>query len=148
MKIRFITLVLIAIIAVTSVSAAPALNGASLVVGATAGTGSTHTLTVGVTYDFSIVNGCAIGATTGCVKQFNVYNTTGGGKVLIFSIAAPVGATTAQTVTATSPSVTLAPGTLSVSITAATPDLIESTSVTVTATVPLPGPTNCTVTVN
>jgi|SRR5579885_493406 len=109
---------------------------------------SSHTVTVNVTYDFSAAPGCATGATTGCVKQFNVYTISGTTKTLLFSIAAPAGASTSQTVTGTSPSFTPAMGNLTIGVTAATPDGIESSMIQANVPVPPPAPIACNGTIN
>jgi hypothetical protein len=44
-----------------------------------AGAGSQHTVSVTLNYDFSVDNACSATVTTGCVKQFNIYDITGGG---------------------------------------------------------------------
>ncbi|HZP34173.1 MAG TPA: hypothetical protein VFB23_12510 [Candidatus Acidoferrales bacterium] len=111
-------------------------------------TGSSHTITVAVVYDFSQTNACSSTVTSGCIKQFNVYNTTGGAKTLIFSIAAPSGAAASTTVTGTSPTMSLPVGTTSLAVTAATPDPIESAPATGTVSVAPNAPTSCTVTLN
>jgi hypothetical protein len=41
--------------------------------------GSQHTVSVTLNYDFSADNACSATVTTGCVKQFNIYDITGGG---------------------------------------------------------------------
>lgn len=43
-----------------------------------AGAGSQHTVSVALNYDFSVDNACSASVTTGCVKQFNIYDITGG----------------------------------------------------------------------
>jgi hypothetical protein len=64
----------------------------------TAGAGSQHTVSVTLNYDFSADNACSSSVTTGCVKQFNIYDITGGGTpIKLFSIAAPSGANSAVT---------------------------------------------------
>jgi hypothetical protein len=40
---------------------------------------SQHTVTVTLNYDFSVDNACSTTVTTGCIQQFNIYDTTGGG---------------------------------------------------------------------
>jgi hypothetical protein len=110
--------------------------------------GATHTITVNVVYDFSLTNSCSTTVTSGCVKQFNVYNTTGGSKALIFSIPAPVGVVASQTVTGTSPTVSLPAGVTTLSVMAATPDPVESAPVNVTISVQPNAPTSCNVVVN
>lgn len=56
---------------------------------------ATNTVTVSGTYDFSTNNSCSATVTTGCLKQFNVYDTTSGSNVLIGSVAAPSGSNSA-----------------------------------------------------
>ena len=57
------------------------LLGLAVICGAvaTAGAGSQHTVSVTLNYDFSVDNACSASVTTGCVKQFNIYDITGGG---------------------------------------------------------------------
>jgi hypothetical protein len=38
-----------------------------------------HSVAVTLNYDFSVDNACSSSVTTGCVKQFNIYDTSGGG---------------------------------------------------------------------
>src|SRR5258708_34926255 len=58
-----------------------------------AAVGSQHTVSVTLNYDFTVDNACSSSVTTGCVKQFNIYDITGGGTpVKLFSIAAAGGA--------------------------------------------------------
>jgi hypothetical protein len=57
------------------------------------GAASQHTVTATFNYDFTVDNACSITVTTGCVKQFNVYDLTNG-SVQLFSITAPSGAST------------------------------------------------------
>ena len=40
---------------------------------------SQHTVSVTLNYDFTVDNGCSTTVTNGCVKQFNIYDITGGG---------------------------------------------------------------------
>jgi hypothetical protein len=43
-----------------------------------------HTVTVTLNYDFSVDNACSPSASaTSCVKQFNIYDITGGGTPVI-----------------------------------------------------------------
>jgi hypothetical protein len=42
-----------------------------------AGAASQHTVSVTLNYDFSIDNACSAAVTTGCVKQFNIYDLLG-----------------------------------------------------------------------
>jgi len=57
------------------------LLGLATVLGAVvaAGAGSQHTIAVTLNYDFTVDNACSSSVTTGCVKQFNIYDITGGG---------------------------------------------------------------------
>ena len=48
-----------------------------------AGAGSQHTVLVTLNYDFSVDNACSSSVTTGCVKQFNIYDITGGGTPVV-----------------------------------------------------------------
>ena len=57
--------------------------------------GATNTVTVSGVYDFTVNNACSATVTTGCVKQFNVYDLTSGTAVKVGSIIAPAGANTA-----------------------------------------------------
>jgi len=52
-----------------------AILGAALAAGA----GSQHTVSVTLNYDFRVANACSASVTTGCLKQFNIYDITGGG---------------------------------------------------------------------
>ena len=38
-----------------------------------------HSVAVTLNYDFSVDNACSSSVTTGCVKQFNIYDISGGG---------------------------------------------------------------------
>jgi len=100
---------------------------------------SQHTVTVTLNYDFTVDNGCSSTVTSGCVKQFNIYDITGGGTpVKLFTIAAPSGATTAITgITGTSGLVTLRAGVHTFAATAQMADGTESNpnGSTATATV-------------
>lgn len=104
---------------------------------------SQHTVTVTLNYDFSVDNGCSATVTTGCVRQFNVYDITGGGTpVKLFSVTAPSGANTAMTgITGTSAQLTLKAGVHTFAATAQMADGTESSpnASTATATV-APGP--------
>jgi hypothetical protein len=97
---------------------------------------SQHTLTVTLNYDFSVDNGCSATVTTGCVKQFNIYDITGGGTpVKLFSITAPTGANTALTgITGTSAMLTLKAGVHTFAATAQMADGTESSPNASTAT--------------
>src|SRR5215469_3868318 len=73
---------------------------------------SQHTVTVSLNYDFTVDNGCSSTVTTGCVKQFNIYDITGGATpVKLFTITAPNAANTSMTgITGTSGILTLKAG--------------------------------------
>jgi len=98
--------------------------------------GSQHTVAVTLNYDFSVDNACSSSLTTGCVKQFNIYDITGGGTpVKLFSIAAPSGANSAVTgITGTSGLVTLKSGVHTFAATAQMADGTESSPNGSTAT--------------
>lgn len=51
-----------------------------------------HTVTATISYDFSVDNACSATVTTGCLKQFNIYDLTSGSPAFLFSIPAPSGA--------------------------------------------------------
>jgi len=91
-------------------------------------TPSQHTVTVTLNYDFTVDNGCSASVTTGCVKQFNIYDVTGGGTpVKLFSISAPSGANAAMTgITGTSALLTLKAGVHTFAATAQMADGTES----------------------
>ena len=97
---------------------------------------TTHTVKVTLNYDFTVDNGCSSTVTTGCLKQFNIYDITGGGTpVKIFSITAPSGANTAVTgITGTSGAVTLKSGVHTFAATALMADGTESSPNASTAT--------------
>jgi len=103
---------------------------------ATVGAGSQHTVSVTLNYDFSVDNACSASVTTGCVKQFNIYDITGGGTpAKLLSIAAPSGANSAVTgITGTSGAVTLKSGVHTFAATAQMADGTESSPNGSTAT--------------
>lgn len=94
----------------------------------TAAAQTTHTVKVTMNYDFTVDNGCSGTVTTGCLKQFNIYDITGGGTpVKLFSIPAPSGANTAVTgITGTSGALTLRSGVHTFAATAVMADNTES----------------------
>jgi hypothetical protein len=124
-----------------------ALGMATMVKGAA----SQHTVTVTLNYDFSVDNACSTTVTTGCVKQFNIYDITGGGTpVKLFTITAPSGANSAVTgITGTSEAVSLKAGVHTFAATAQTADGTESSpnASTATATVAPGSPASFSVTV-
>jgi len=125
------------------------VNDAKPVLAGALPSGTPKTLTVTLTFDFSQSNACSATVTTGCVKQFNFYlSGAGGAKTLLFSIPAPSGASTLQTLTVTSPTVSLALGNNTILATVATPDPLESSALSVVVPVP-PNPLiSCTITPN
>jgi hypothetical protein len=114
------------------------LLGLAAVLGAltAAGAGPQHTVSVTLNYDFSVDNACSSSVTTGCLKQFNIYDITGGGTpVKLFAIAAPGGANSAVTgITGTSGTVTLKSGVHTFAATAQMADGTESSPNGSTAT--------------
>jgi len=115
-----------------------AIAGA-LVAGLAGGAASQHTVSVTLNYDFSVDNACSATVTTGCVKQFNIYDVTGGGTpVKLFSIPAPSGANSAVTgINGTSGPVTLRSGVHTFAATAQMADGTESSPNGSTATAPV-----------
>jgi len=103
---------------------------------AAAAAGSQHTVSVTLNYDFSVDNACSSSVTTGCVKQFNIYDITGGGTpVKLFSIAAPGGANSTVTgMTGTGGPVTIRSGVHTFAATAQMADGTESSPNGSTAT--------------
>jgi hypothetical protein len=94
-----------------------------------------HTITVTLNYDFTIDNACSATVTTGCVKQFNIYDLAGASPVKLFSIAAPSGANAATSgITGTSGALTLRSGSHSFGATAQMADGTESDPNACTAT--------------
>jgi hypothetical protein len=110
--------------------------GAFAAAGAAAGQ---HTVTATLNYDFTVDNACSTTVTTGCVKQFNIYDITGGGTpTKLFSITAPSGANSAVTgITGSSGELTLHSGVHTFAATAQMADGTESSpnGSTATATV-------------
>ena len=112
---------------------------------------SQHTVTVSLNYDFTVDNGCSSTVTTGCVKQFNIYDITGGATpVKLFTITAPNAANTSMTgITGTSGILTLKAGVHTFAATAQMADGTESNpnASTATATVAPGAPASFSVTV-
>jgi len=112
---------------------------------------SQHIVNVTLNYDFTVDNGCSSTVTTGCVKQFNIYDVTGSGTpVKLFSITAPSGANTAMTgITGASALLTLKAGVHTFAATAQMADGTESSpnASTATATVAPGSPASFSVTV-
>jgi hypothetical protein len=123
----------------------------ALLAGAAVGAGSQHTVAVTLNYDFSVDNACSTTVTTGCVKQFNIYDITGGGTpVKLFSVPAPSGASSAVTgIAGTSGPVTLKAGVHTFAATAQMADGTESSpnGSTATATVAPSSPASFSVSV-
>jgi hypothetical protein len=115
------------------------------------GAPSQHTVSVTLNYDFTVDNACSTTVTTGCLKQFNIYDITGGGTpVKLFSITAPSAANTALTgITGTSGSLTMKAGIHTFAATAQMADGTESNpnASTATATVAPSSPASFSVTV-
>ena len=94
-----------------------------------------HTVTATLNYDFSSDNACTSTVTTGCLKQFNIYDLSGTTPVKLFSIAAPSGANGPVTgITGTSAALTLRSGSHSFGATAQMADGTESDPNACTAT--------------
>lgn len=95
----------------------------------------THVITATLNYDFTEDNACSATVTTGCVKQFNIYDLTSGTPVKLFSLPAPSGANSAVTgITGTSPALTLKSGSHAFGATAQMADGTESDPNACTAT--------------
>ena len=94
-----------------------------------------HTITATLNYDFTSDNACSATVTTGCMKQFNIYDLSGSTPVKLFSIAAPSGANSAVSgITGTSAALTLRSGSHSFGATAQMADGTESDPNACTAT--------------
>ena len=94
-----------------------------------------HVITATLNYDFTTDNACSATVTTGCVKQFNIYDLSGTAPVKLFSISAPSGANSAITgITGNSPPLTLKSGSHSFGATAQMADGTESDPNACTAT--------------
>lgn len=95
-----------------------------------------HTVTVTLNYDFSVDNACSTTVTTACIKQFNIYDITGGAAPLkLFSITAPSGANSAITgIAGTSALINLKAGAHTFAATAQMADGTESSPNASTAT--------------
>ena len=94
-----------------------------------------HTITATLSYDFTTDNACTSTVTTGCVKQFNIYDLSGATPVKLFSIAAPSGANSAVTgITGSSGPLTLKSGSHTFGATAQMADGTESDPNACTAT--------------
>lgn len=100
---------------------------------------SQHSVSVTLNYDFSVDNACSSTVTTGCVKQFNIYDITGGATpVKLFSIPAPAGANSAVTgITGSQTGLTLRSGVHTFAATAQMADGTESSPNASTATAPV-----------
>jgi len=104
-----------------------------------------HTVTATLNYDFTVDNSCSSTVTTGCVKQFNIYDLTSGSPVKLFSIVAPSGSTGPVTgITGSSGVITLKAGLHTFAATAVMADGTESdpNASTATATVKPGSPVN------
>jgi hypothetical protein len=125
---------------------------ALLVVAAATPAQTTHTVNVTLNYDFTVDNACSSTVTTGCLKQFNIYDITGGGTpVKLFTITAPSGANTATTgITGQGTGLTLKSGVHTFAATAQMADGTESSpnGSTATATVAPNSPVSFSLTVS
>lgn len=94
-----------------------------------------HTITATLNYDFTSDNACTASVTTGCVKQFNIYDLSGAAPVKLFSIATPSGANGAVSgITGSSAALTLRSGSHTFGATAQMSDGTESDPNACTAT--------------
>ena len=94
-----------------------------------------HMVTATLNYDFTVDNACSSTVTTNCLKQFNIYDLSGSTPVKLFSIAAPLGASSAVSgITGTSAALTLRSGSHSFGATAQMADGTESDPNACTAT--------------
>src|SRR5204863_1776233 len=74
-----------------------------------------RTVTVTFDYDFKLNPACSPKLTKNCVKQFNVYDISSGGRTKLFSIPVPAGAAgSVKGITGTSPPVPAGQHTLAV----------------------------------
>ncbi len=95
-----------------------------------------RTVTVAFDYDFRLNPACSPKLTKNCVKQFNVYDISSGGRTKLFSIPVPAGATgSVKGITGTSPPVPLAAGKHTLAVTAESAEGTESDSSACAATV-------------
>jgi hypothetical protein len=107
-----------------------------LLVNVVVATPGQHTVTATLNYDFTVDNACSATVTTGCIKQFNIYDLTAGAKTLLFSIPAPSGANNQVTgITGTSGTLTMKAGLRTFGATAQMADGTESDPNASTATV-------------
>jgi environmental stress-induced protein Ves len=94
-----------------------------------------HAITATLNYDFTSDSACSATLTTGCVKQFNVYDLSGATPVKLFSIPAPPGANGPVTgITGSSGLITLRSGAHTFGATAQMADGTESDPNACTAT--------------
>jgi hypothetical protein len=93
-------------------------------------------VTVRFDYDFRLTPACSPMLTRNCVKQFNVYDVSGGRRIQLFSIPVSPGAVgLVKGISGTSQPVPLAAGEHSLSVTAQSPDGSESEASLCTTTV-------------
>jgi hypothetical protein len=84
-------------------------------------------VTVGFDYDFRLTPACSPMLTRECVKQFNVYDISGGRRMRLFSIPVSPGAVSlVKGISGTSQPLPLAAGEHSLGVTAQSPDGAES----------------------
>jgi hypothetical protein len=97
-----------------------------------------HSITVKFDYDFGRTPACSAKITKKCVKQFNVYDISGGSqnRVKLFSIPLPDGASgQIKGITGTSPQLSLELGTHFLAVASQWPDGTESETIACYTTV-------------
>jgi hypothetical protein len=88
-----------------------------------------RTITVAFDYDFRLNPACSSTLTKKCVKEFNVYDITSGGRTKLFSIPAPAGAVgKVKGISGTSPGIQLVAGKHIFAVTAESAEGMESDS--------------------
>jgi hypothetical protein len=93
-------------------------------------------VTVAFDYDFRLSPACSPTLTKNCVKQFNVYDISSGGRTRLFSIPVPAGsAGPVKGISGTSPHVPLGAGKHTLAVTAESAEGTESDSSACTTTV-------------
>ena len=95
-----------------------------------------RTVTVAFDYDIRLNPACSAKLTKNCVKQFNVYDISSGGRTKLFSIPVPAGAAgSVKGITGTSPPVPLSAGKHTLAVSAESAEGTESDSSACTTTV-------------
>jgi hypothetical protein len=78
-------------------------------------------------YDFGLHPACSLTVTKNCIKQFNVYEIATDGRIKLFSLPVPGGATgIVKGITGTSPPIVLPAGEHTVAVTAESAEGFES----------------------